>query len=154
MFKNVNYKQRIWICTTLLLIILSCIAFINNEMQYNSNNDDIWGSTNMDLMIGLVFAFPYFFSLTILLHSGYICFASTPFLGYRLWYCVAIILSLLTVLTFWALAIYSNLPNSFVSLLIFERTYAISLLTSCISLIFDLIGTKIFNKQLKDRLNK
>ncbi len=156
MFKNVNYKQRIWICTILLLIILSCIAFIliiNNEMLYNSSNDDIWGS-NMDFIIGLVFVFPYFFSLTILLHSGYICFTSTPFLGYRRWYCVAITLSLLTVLTFWVLIIHSNLSNSLVPLLIFERTFAISLLASCISLIFDLIGTKIYYKQIKDRLNQ
>lgn len=144
MLKKINYKQRIWVCTILLLMIISCVCFVlftNEEMKYNNNNDDIWGS-NMDLLIGIVFVLPYFFSLTVLLHCGYMCFKSTPFSGYRCWHYIAIVLLLLTVLAYGVLIIYTNLTNSYVPLMIYERTYAISFSTSCIGLLFDLIGTR------------
>ena len=148
MRQKLNYKQRIWVCTILLLIIVSSVCFVlftNEEMQYNNNNDDIWGS-NMDLLIGIVFVLPYFFSLTVLLHCGYICFKSTPFSGYRRWYYIAIALSILTVLAFWGIAIYPDLTNSHVPLMIYERTYAISFFTSCTGFVFDLIGTNKYRK--------
>ena len=144
MLKSLNYKQRIWVCTILLLAIISCVyfvVFINGEMQYSNSNDDIWGC-NMDLMIGIVFVLPYFCSLAVLLHCGYICFKSTTFSGYRCWYYIAIALLLLNVLSFGILIVYSNLTTSYIPLTVYERILAISFLTLCIGFVFDVIGTK------------
>ena len=151
-----NSRQRIWVYTILLVIIFSFINFIwiiNEEMLHNSSNDDIWGS-NLDLFIGVIFVLPYFSSLTVLLHCGYICFKSTPFSGYRYMHYIAIVLLSLTVLTFWILMIYTKLTDLNVPLIIFERIFAISFFTSCIGLVLDLIGTKNFNRQIKDKFDE
>ena len=157
MFRNMNYKQRIWVCTILFLIVFSfiffTILFINEKMIKDSGNYDIWGS-NSDLIIGIFFIFPYFLSLTVLLHSGYMCFKSTLFLGYRCWHYIAIVLSLLTILAFWALIIYYKVISSFVPLIIIEKIFAIILLISFIDLALDFIGTKSFNRHIKDILSE
>ena len=163
MYENKNFKQRVWVYTIMLLIILSFFAFIlllNIEMQLSSNNDDIWGS-NLDLEIGIVFAAPYFLSLTVLLHCGYVCFKPTLFCRYRCLHYIAIALSLLTVLAYWIMAcwfliVFSNQADqvdSLVPMIAFERTFATCFFASCIGFAFDLIGTKILSRQTKDSLS-
>lgn len=143
MRENINYKQYIWVFTILVIIILSLIGFIlslNGEMQYNENNDDILGS-NMDLAIGILLASPYFVSLIVLLHSGYICFSSKSFIAYRRWYYVSIALATLAILLFGVAIIYYYLNDSLVTVKSLEIMIVLSILASCAGLIFDIIGT-------------
>lgn len=121
MFKNMNYKQRIWVSAILLLMILSCVVFgllVNDTMQYNSINDDIFGS-KMDLAIAIIFATPYFVSLIVLLYCGYVCFNSTPLIKRRVLCNTAVVVSALTILIYWILIVLSKTTDKFIYILNF-----------------------------------
>jgi hypothetical protein len=116
MLKNMNYKQRIWVSAILLLMILSCVVFgliVNDTMQYNSINDDIFGS-KMDLAIAIIFATPYFVSLIVLLYCGYVCFNSTPLIKRRVLCNTAVVVSTLTILIYWILIVLSKTTDTFI----------------------------------------
>lgn len=150
MLKNMVWKQWVFVCVVFLLIVISIVSqALDWSISWKrSSEDDIFGTTSV-VVLFVPIMLPYGVSVIALLHSGYCCLVPPDSAVSRRLHYVLTGLSMLVILAYELVALDTIICAFNLRLIIVESIISLSYLVACISVILDLIGTRIKNKQLK-----
>ena len=101
MSKKINLKQIILVVAILLLMVIFVVLLMDvflNKMDYTSNEDI--NLSFVAVIVEVIFVFPYFVALIILLHGGYYALKSTPFSTAKCLHCISAGITLVSILSY------------------------------------------------------
>ena len=163
-----NRKQKIFLISVILLIVISVAALIGEVFHLiylsytdKSNTDDIFGSATYGIVaIMLVFyLFPYFASFAVLLYSGLYSFKSATFEKAKHLHLISFRITLIIILSYgllFVLIICPILPEivqrgaNFI--LFYPPLFLIASLALLASIVLDIIGTILHKREQKRQL--
>ena len=153
MSKKINLKQIILVVAILLLMVLSVVLLRDmflNRIDYTSNEDINLGYVTV--ICGVIFVFPYFLALIMLLHSGYYSLKSTPFSKAKQMHYISSGITLVTILSYGLLYLVAIFYDIYISMDFSEIFFQITSTALLTSFIFDIIGTILHKREQKRQI--
>ena len=157
MSKKINLKQIILVVAILLLMVIFVVLLMDvflNKMDYTSNEDI--NLSFVAVIVEVIFVFPYFVALIILLHGGYYALKSTPFSTAKCLHCISAGITLVSILSYELLYLgicfYDIFYDMYMSVDFRDAFFEIASLALLASIVLDIIGTILYKREQKRQL--